>query len=306
MSRWFCILVLLVLPAKASASPDLVEVPKLERERVARLADEGLALFESGDFEGALKRFEEAEGRVPVPTLTLQRGLTLEKLGRLVEAKRAFEIAATIELDPNAPWQHSNAQRTAQRELLRISPMVPTLRIALRGGEGARQLFIDGRPIGVTGDLIPVDPGTHSITGRDPDGAVAEAVVDVIPGSRTEVLLEFRHPNGDPTARTVWTALGYGLIGLSGAALGVAIGTGVASFALAADLEAGCGEMSCSGSSADDEQLQVYRVVALSSLIAGAVTSGLGVAAVVVGGGEKSSAKLTLGPASFALSITLP
>jgi hypothetical protein len=305
MVRWFCIL-LVALPVRAFASPELEEVPRLERERVARLADEGLALFESGDFDAALKRFEEAEGRVPVPTLTLHRGLTLEKLGRLVEAKRAFEIASTTQLEPNAPWQHSNAQRTAQRELLRLSPLVPMVRIALRGGEGARQVFLDGRPIGVTGDLIPVDPGTHSIKGRDPEGAVAEAVVDVIPGSRTEVVLEFSHPHGDPTARTVWTALGYGLIGLSGAALGVAIGTGVASFALAADIETGCGASNCSSSTADDEQLQVYRVVAVSSLIAGAVSSGLGVAAVVVGGGEKSSAKLTLGPASFALSIPLP
>lgn len=299
------LLAICVAASPAAAAPDLREVPVKERERVGKLADEGFALFEQGDYAAALARFEEAETALPIPTITLQRALTLEKLGRLAEAYKACERVARTEPDKEAPFQHLEAKKKAEVELARLDARVPTLRISIRGGEGARQLEMDGRPIGFTGDPIRVDPGRHVLRGRDPRGATAEAVVDVAEGAREEVLLVFGATPGDRAARNVWLAVGYGAIGLSAAALGVAIGTAVAAADVASEIDAQCPAGGCASVGAREDERDLFTAVAISAGISGAVVSALGVTAVVVGGRDPAgtTARLSVGPLAIGLEL---
>lgn len=293
-------------PVLAQPTPDLREVPIQERERVAKIADVGFEMFERGDYAGALAKFEEAEAALSIPTITLQRALTLEKLGRLAEAYKACERVAKAEQDDRSLSQHVEAKRRAEVELARLAEVVPTLRVSIRGGEGARQLELDGRPIGFIGDPIRVDPGKHVLRGKDPHGSTAEAVVDVAAGQHEEVLLVFGPTPDELVMRNVWIAVGYGAIGLSGAALGVAIGTGIAALGLEADIEERCPGGGCASVGVDEDQLSVFRIVAISAAATGAVASALGVTAVVVGGRDPAvNASVSLHPtgASFRLEF---
>lgn len=271
-------------PVLAQSAPDFREVPLQERERVAKIADMGFEMFERGDFAGALAKFEEAEAALSIPTFTLQRALTLEQLGRLTEAYKACERAAQAETDDRTLSQHLEAKRLAEVELARLAKLAPTLRISIRGGVGTRQLELDGRPIGFTGDPIRLDPGRHVLRGKDPQGSTAEAIVDVKIGTHEEVLLVFGPTPAELVTRNVWIAVGYGAIGLSGAALAVAIGTGVAAIGLESDIEARCPGGGCPAVRLDEDELALFRVVAISAAATGAVASALGVTAVVVGG----------------------
>lgn len=289
----FCGAVAMGREAPALASPDLNEIPKEERERIARIADEGSRLLEAGDLEGALRKFEEAEGALPVATLSLQRGIILEKLGRLVEAKKAFERAAGIEIDAKTPWQHSEAKLKAAEQLARITPLVPSVRILLKGGTGARRVELDGKAIGVSGDPMALDPGTHVLTGRDPEGATARTEIALVVGERKEVTIQF----DDPAAgrmRVLWTALGIGSLSLAGVSIAVGLGTGLAWVSLDSDIDARCPSRGCANTRADEDQASVFRGVAIGSAVLGAVTSAVGTVALILGTDDDGAATAQL------------
>jgi hypothetical protein len=277
----------------ALASPDLTEIPKDERERIARIADEGSRLLEAGDLDGALRKFEEAEGALPVATLSLQRGIILERLGRLVEAKKAFERAAGIEVDAKTPWQHSEAKLKAAEQLGRITPLVPSVRILLKGGSGARRVELDGKPIGVSGDSLALDPGTHLLTGLDPEGATARAEFSLVVGETKEVTLEFDDPAA-ARARVVWTIAGIGSLSLAGVSVAVGLGTGIAWVSLQSDVEARCPGGGCANTRADEDQAGVFLGVAIGSAVLGAVTSAFGTVAIVLGTDTEGASTATL------------
>jgi hypothetical protein len=270
----------------AFASPDLTEIPKDERERIARIADEGSRLLEAGDLDGALRKFEEAEGALPVATLSLQRGIILERLGRLVEAKKAFERAAGIEVD-------AKTKLKAAEQLGRITPLVPSVRILLRGGSGARRVELDGKPIGVSGDSLALDPGTHVLTGRDPEGATARAEFSLVVGEIKEVTLEFDDPAA-ARARVVWTIVGIGSLSLAGVSVAVGLGTGIAWVSLQSDVEARCPGGGCANTRADEDQAGVFLGVAIGSAVLGAVTSAFGTVAIVLGTDTEGASTATL------------
>src|SRR5690606_7682221 len=60
------------------------------------------AAFDAGDYERALERATVAYGLVPAPTLALLEARALLRLGRWLEARNRYRIAARA-LPPNAP-----------------------------------------------------------------------------------------------------------------------------------------------------------------------------------------------------------
>jgi hypothetical protein len=281
------------LATPVRASPDLTEIPKEERERIAKIADQGSRLLDAGDLEGALRKFEEAEGVLPIATLSLQRGIVLEKLGRLVEAKKALERAAGIEVDAKTPWQHTDAKLKAAEHLARITPLVPSVRILLKGGTGARRVELDGKPIGVSGDALSLDPGTHVLTGSDPEGATARAEFSLVVGESKEVALEFNDP-AEARARVAWTVAGIGSLSLAGVSIAVGLRTGIAWASLQSDIDARCPGGGCRETRADEDQAGVFLGVAIASAVLGAVSSAFGTVAIVLGTQKDGAASATL------------
>src|SRR5256885_5737044 len=70
-------------PARAQSSD--------ARERARALLAEGAKLFDDGDYEGALGKFEAAHRLVPSPKLYFNIGQAQRSLARDVEALEAFE-----------------------------------------------------------------------------------------------------------------------------------------------------------------------------------------------------------------------
>src|SRR4051812_4084136 len=83
-------LALLAAPARAQSLDDST------RSAARGLGEEGIALFDRGDYAGALARFERAEAVVRMPTLSLRAAWCLEKLGRLVEAAERYLVTTAL------------------------------------------------------------------------------------------------------------------------------------------------------------------------------------------------------------------
>jgi tetratricopeptide (TPR) repeat protein len=79
--------------------PDAGQGPsELDRERAKQLFIEGVALYEAGDLEGAVERFEQANQLAPMPALRFNIARIRQQLGDTVGACAAY---AELLADPN-------------------------------------------------------------------------------------------------------------------------------------------------------------------------------------------------------------
>ena len=83
----------------------------LEVKSAARkLGNEAQKLFDAGDYEAALEKFNLADSLVSAPTLGLRAARCLVKLGRLVEASERYLEVTRMHLDRSAPMVMRKAQ----------------------------------------------------------------------------------------------------------------------------------------------------------------------------------------------------
>lgn len=270
---------------QAAPVTDPRELAPEQKAAVERLANEGATLFQQGDFASALKKFELAEEIVRIPTITLERGRSLERLGRWVDASTAYQAAATAEVLSTASFQHSIARQDAAKALAEIAPKIPKLKVSVKDAAKA-EIFVDGRSMGPPkSDPLLVDPGKHVIEARGPAGAHASKTVDLASGSNETVELQLvsladQQPKqaGGPS---LFSILGWTAVGTGGALLVVSLGTGVSAIMAESDLAARCPASRCSEEAwSDVDRYDALRWTAGVSLFAGAIIAGGGVALV--------------------------
>jgi tetratricopeptide (TPR) repeat protein len=79
-------------------SPNVFALGPLEKNHPK--VQQGMDAYDKGDYEGALKSFDDAKRELPnSPAVELNRGNTLYKLGKLQDAKEAFEHVTQMD-DP--------------------------------------------------------------------------------------------------------------------------------------------------------------------------------------------------------------
>lgn len=304
VSCWLVAIPVLLWALALQAAPltDPRELLPEQKAAVERLANEGATLFLRGDFASALKKFELAEDIVRIPTITLERGRSLERLGRWVDASSAYESAATAELPATASFQHRLAQQDAAKALSEIAPKIPKVTVVIAKGVRA-EIFVDGRSLGpAKSDPLLIDPGKHVLEARGSGGATATKAIDLLTGAneRVELVLvsladqEAARARAQNQGPSLFQILGWTGVAVGGASLLVSLGTGVPAISARSDLDERCPEGRCAPDVwADVDRYDALRWTAGVTLFAGALIGGGGVALLLLDPAESAEKPAT-------------
>ena len=147
----------------AGTAPALADPRDEARDRL----EQGSALYRKGDYQGALRKFEQARALFPSAKIYFNLGQAYSRLGRPAAAVDAFErfLDEATDADP--------ARRAdAAKFLSELEPRIARVRVLVPSGS---EVAVDGRPAGVAPLKrgIPVDPGSHQLTARAPGAAMA-------------------------------------------------------------------------------------------------------------------------------------
>lgn len=295
-SRALALLTFLLWCPEIQAQPPSAQ----ERERARSLMDQGDARLEAGAYEAALEAYRGADAIMAVPTTGLEVGRTLEKLGRLLQAREALQRVAASPSLPDEPKAFAAARQKAERLALELTPRIPRLRVTVVGVPSgvAAELSIDGKRLEARtlGVAFEVEPGAHRLSGRAPGQAEVTRDVALAEGQLQEVALIFTaqpapsspavaeaakagRPAGERSAPAtrgkrvlLWGSLGLAAVGLTAGSI-----TGLKSLSLTSDVKERCRETACPAQTKDD--IGEAKTLANVSNVA----FGVGVAALGVG-----------------------
>jgi hypothetical protein len=308
--------ILVSAPPAAAQDGSAAEPSYEDKAKAAKLADEGMGFYQQGDFTAAAQRFAEAEKIVSAPTIMLQHGRALERLGQWVDAVAKYRAVAEAELKATSSFQQRAAKAEGARELERLGPRLPKIRLVISPAGPAPDLTVDGRKfvIPLTGDF-PVDPGEHVIEARRADGSLARRSVTAVAEKTSTVELVLgeeptrapvEEPGMHPIALAGWIGIGVG-----GACLLIATATGIPAIVMKDDLSEKCPNDRCAPPEHDSVgTYDALRWTAGVTLVAGALIAGAGVAGVLLAPKNEratgaESARLLLGPTGAAVEWRL-
>lgn len=276
------------LPAAGQEGTD----PSPEQLDAARaLAEAGFQLYERGDHATALDRFLKAEEIYHAAPHVLFIGRSSEKLGKLVEAREAYEKLVGEELGPDAPEQFRTAQSDAQAELDALQDRIPSLTISLQGVEGlATTVTIDGKavPPEALASPVEVNPGEHVVALTVPGRAPTQQTVELAEGATSSVELTPGPPvaedddgetspppiAADAEEPSIVPPLIVGGVGV--ALIGVGAITGVLTLNDAAELKDRCADTPCpvENQSLEDDVVTMSWVSTVGFIAGGAAVAG--------------------------------
>ena len=260
---------------------------------------EGMALYERGDFKGALALFREADALYHSPVLTLYAARAQRKLKKLLEAKALYQALANERIDEDAHESWKKAHEDGAIELREIEAEIPRATVVVRGAKGPVRIWIDGHETPLRGP-IELDPGDHRFV-LEHGGRRHTKPVSLQAGE-SNVVFDLRRARPDPDKPKPAegpNVPGLVLTSLGGAAL-IAGGI-VGAIALKeandakANLPASCdANRSCPPheQAAIDEQFDsIYTLSHVSDglLIGGAVLAAVGIVLLIVNPGGESA-----------------
>lgn len=199
------------------------------------LFDEGVRLYDKGDYAGSCTKLEASARLLPASGTSLNLGRCHEALGHLVKAWSAFEDAAVLARRDNnasrAEFAHTNAER------LRVT--LPHVRVSAEPGN-TFEARLDGTVIdsAALGVAIPVDAGKHSFEARAPGKKPYVTTFEATAGKEASVvvprLAEESTPAPAPTPAPAetdssWSGMKIAAVALAAtglAATGVGLGLG--------------------------------------------------------------------------------
>jgi hypothetical protein len=253
-----------------SASAAAQDFDDTARATARELAEEGGALYLSGQWAEALVKLDKAYAILRVPTLGHYSARCLESLGRWVEASERYLEVTKLPLPDRSPEPHKKAQEDSARAREALLPRIPRLRIVIAGAEPSEvTLSVDGKPLAVAmvDVAFPVDPGAHQVRGvrrsqqvdesaRLEEGEELRLELRFEPEAREPAPPSQPRPAPAPRARSLPVAPaddgpssaaigGYLALGLGGASLVAGIVTGSILLATGASLDDDCVDAEC-------------------------------------------------------------
>lgn len=154
------------------------------------MLEDGARLLEAKDYLTALEVYRRADALAKSPATMLGMGRANEAMGRLIDARAAYESAAGLEVQASEPEAHAAARREAGERLAAISPKIPSLVVKVSGvpaGSAPPSVMIDGLELASPLEGRKVDPGKRAIEVRLTGFRTATSEVDVSPGERRVV-----------------------------------------------------------------------------------------------------------------------
>lgn len=188
-SRWSILLAsaVLAIAARASAAPPTTS----PAAKALAKGQEAVKLFDEGNYEEALTRFQQADALYHSPVFVLYAGRSLREAKHWVEASAVLRRVTneSIAEDAPAPWRQ--AQADAKRELAALLAEIPSVIVKVEGRTASTQATIDGNATRI-GELVEVDPGTHTIRALDERREPVATTVTLVPGAKgLDVVLVF-------------------------------------------------------------------------------------------------------------------
>lgn len=150
------------------------------------LFEEGVALGDKGDWQGAADRFERAYALKPTPGIAFNWASALAAIGKLTQAS---ELLETVSRDPKAAPE---LKQESEKKLAEIAPRRPRLKLSIDPSIADRAAVdVDGRdwPRAVWDVAIPVDPGAHVARASDGARELARADLTLAEGEFGELTL---------------------------------------------------------------------------------------------------------------------
>jgi hypothetical protein len=191
-------LALCLLSGNASAAPTAQD-----KERAHALMDAGDARFEAKQYAAALEQYKAADDIMGVPTTGIEVGRTLERLGKLLEAREVLRRVSEFPQRSDEPRPFSSARSRADRLLGDIAPRIPRVTLEFAGlPEGvAPEITWDGQHIDPAriGGYIEANPGIHHAVGVAAGYPDAKRDVKLAEGQALQVTLSFA-PAGSPAS----------------------------------------------------------------------------------------------------------
>lgn len=255
------LLLLVALHAQAAAAAPTNE----ERERARALMDLGDARFEAKNYASALEQYRAADEIMNVPTTGIEVGRTLERLGRLLEARETLRKVSEFPQRADEPRPFASARQRADRLLGDIAPRIPRVTLQVTGlPEGSTpEITWDGQRIEEAriGGYLEANPGVHQVVGTAAGFPDVKRDVRLAEGQAMQVVIAFgsapaARPAGPPAPdrppapllasakagkpTLLWVSLGV-------AAAGVATGgaTGIYSLSLTSRAKRHCDGNAC-------------------------------------------------------------
>jgi len=164
-------------------------------ERIGAAYLEGIKLQEAGNCAEALPRLEAAQKLFSAPTHLLHIGQCQNANGKLVEAAETYETLVRVPLTKDSPEVFHQSQDEGRKELARIKPRIPTLRVQITPAPSSLSSLVvklngNAVPTAVLGIARPVNPGKYKVTVWAAGYKEAVETVDVGEGSSKAIELK--------------------------------------------------------------------------------------------------------------------
>jgi hypothetical protein len=196
--------VLLVLVATFSSAFAVAAPTAQDRERARGFMDLGDEKTAAGELEGALKAYQAADGIMSVPTTGLEVGRTLEKLGRLIEARDAFVRVARFPREAGESPVFTTARDKAAELANALGARIPSLTLKHTGlPSGVRpDVVLDGNPLQkeLLGLPMRVNPGKVLVRATAPGFLPLEREAMLAERETKEIELAFQADPNAPAA----------------------------------------------------------------------------------------------------------
>ena len=163
--------------------------------------------YQNGDYTTASAKLEKAYAVLKAPSLGLWSARALAKLGKLVEASERYLDVTRLQVSGGDVAVHEQAKKDAASEQATLAPRIPKLLVRVTGVEEREvAVTIDGTPLAnaLIGEHSPVNPGSHTVSGKRGDETVEERV-SLATGSEQSVELKFK---GGPLPEATAAAAG--------------------------------------------------------------------------------------------------
>ena len=271
----------------------LAQADQTPRARARALGEQGLDLYDSGQFAAAVTKLDEAYSLYPAPTLGLFSARALVKMGKLLEGSQRYIEVSRLTLDADASEQLQQAKRDAKSEQQQLQQRIPRVRVAIVGARAAEvAVTIDGESLAPNQHAggRQVNPGKHTVRGLRGSDQV-EVQLTLRESESKTATLHFKprtagatHQPGtsNPTAAaqadrantgSSQRTLGWVALSLGGVGLGVGAVAGVMGSSKKSDLEAQCGDITrCPESARSDvDSYNSLRTISTVGFVAGGI-----------------------------------
>lgn len=163
-----------------------------ERAAARAAAESGADAFEQGQYLRSLEMFSRAEQLVHAPPHLLFMARSLEKLGRLVEAREAYLKIVNEQLSAKAPSAFRSAQGKAEQELAAIESRLAQITVNVTGPDASSAAISMDRtdlPPAAAAIPMPADPGRHVFYAHTERAKSPEVSITVREGGKETVNL---------------------------------------------------------------------------------------------------------------------